>query len=358
MKRIVVLTVALCLMLSGCSQWMSSSYSSVESHTETNQQESDPALTVSSYSQLCKALITLVRDGQTRGALSVLYAEENEIRADMDQAIEEICRSNPFAVYTVEEISYECGSGSGGKTVSVRITYLQDRARADRIQRVQNAEQANWFVIQQLEACEADAVLYVDTLERLDYDRIVREHAIANPHTVMEIPQVSVSYYPEDAQQQIVEIKFTYQTNREELRVLRNKVSPVFASAQQHTTGNYSAMEKLSRLYSFLMGRYDEYTVQTSITPTYSLLLHGEGDSQAFAMVYGAMCRQAGIECRVVIGTYNGEPWAWNAVEFNGEYYYIDLLRCSRERQFRLRTSEEMAAYQWDRNSEFSKEIS
>lgn len=348
MKRIVVLVVVCCLLLSGCSAWMSSSYSSVESHLEFAQSEDRLVFPVSSYTQLNKALISMIREGATRGALSVQYAEEDEIRADMDQAIEEICRDNPFAVYTVENIDYECGSGSGGKTVSVKITYLQDRVRANKIQRVQNTEQAKRLVAQQLEACEDGLVLYVDALEQVDYAQIVEDYALSNPHTVMEIPVVAVSRYPEQGQQRVIELKFIYQTNRDELRALRNKVTPVFASALQHSTGNWTAEEKLSRLYSFLMGRYDEYQIQVSDTPAYSLLLHGIGDCRAFAMVYGAMCRQTGIDSRVVLGSCNGEPWAWNAVKIGGVYYYIDLLRCSQERKFALRTQEEMSEYDWD----------
>ena len=44
------------------------------------------------------------------------------------------------------------------------------------------------------------------------------------------------------------------------------------------------------------MERYD-YRIETSITPAYSLLRHGVGDSRAFAVVYAAMCQQAGLEC-------------------------------------------------------------
>ena len=97
------------------------------------------------------------------------------------------------------------------------------------------------------------------------------------------------------------------------------------------------------------MERYDEYHIQSSSTPAYSLLLHGVGDDRAFATVYGVMCRQAGVNCRVITGTYNGKPWAWNVVQLEGTEYYIDLLRCSQERKFTLRTRDEMKEYRWDR---------
>ena len=109
-----------------------------------------------------------------------------------------------------------------------------------------------------------------------------------------------------------------------------------------------SQSQKAEMLYTFVMNRYDYYDIQTSITPVYSLLLHGIGDSQAFAMVYAAMCRQASLNAYVISGTRDGAPWVWNAVQIDGEYYYIDLLRCNEGDGFRLYTQAEMTNYVWD----------
>ena len=95
------------------------------------------------------------------------------------------------------------------------------------------------------------------------------------------------------------------------------------------------------------MERFD-YPIETSITPAYSLLRHGVGDSRAFAMVYAAMCRSAGLECSIITGTHDGEPWTWNMVQDNGRYYHVDLLRSSGEGAFREFTDGEMSGYVWD----------
>ena len=95
------------------------------------------------------------------------------------------------------------------------------------------------------------------------------------------------------------------------------------------------------------MERYS-YKVETSITPAYSLLCHGVGDCRAFANVYAAMCRKAGLECTVISGTRDAEAWFWNMIEIDGEYYYVDLLRCSQLGGFILRKDAEMKGYVWD----------
>ena len=346
MKRILTLLMTLCVLLSGCSYWMNGSYSSVEPHKEPAKQEEKPAVSVSGYEELLSAVASVVESGAESGMISVQYGNENTVQNHMDQAIREVRQNNPFAAYAVENIEYTFGASGSRKAVSVRVTYLQNRVRTDTIQRVQTLEEVQSIIAKQLDDCAAGVVLYFEESVQPDYVQMVMDYALEYPQQVMEIPEVTVRFYPEQGRQKIVELNFTYQTSRAQLRTLQNKVAPVFSSALQYVTGDWTQNEKAMRLYAFLMGRY-EYSIQTSITPAYSLLLHGVGDHRAFAMVYGAMCRQAGLDCYMVTGTRNGTPWVWNAVRLDGVYYYIDLLRDS-QADFRLFTREEMVDYVWD----------
>ena len=53
---------------------------------------------------------------------------------------------------------------------------------------------------------------------------MVKEHALAYPENVMEQPQVSVNIYPETGESRVVELKFTYETNRDTLKDMQNQV--------------------------------------------------------------------------------------------------------------------------------------
>ena len=106
--------------------------------------------------------------------------------------------------------------------------------------------------------------------------------------------------------------------------------------------------EKYEKIFAFLMERLEEYQQETSLTPAYSLLLHGVGDTKAFAAVYSAICRSAKLECVVVTGTHSGEPWYWNIVCCDGVYYHVDLLKCKQLGRFMLETDGNMGGYVWD----------
>ena len=347
MKKLMITVLMISLLLAGCSQWMDGSYSAVIPHTEPTYQAQNTSISVVNYEQLYAALITLVEKGTENAVLSWPFKTEDLIRADMETAVSNLMQFNPFAAYAVENIRYELGTSGKQIAVSVHISYYSNRARPEKILRIQTLNQVKNVVESRLNDCDASVVLYFDHVEQVDYDQMVADYALTYPQKVMEAPEVTVSLYPEEGSQQVVELKFTYRTSRESLRTMQNKVSPVFASAAQYVSGNYSDMEKASRLYTFLMNRY-EYNIQTSITPAYSLLLHGVGDNRAFAMVYGAMCRNAGIECQIVTGTRAGEPWIWNVMQLDGEYYHLDLLQSNETGEFTLRTGQEMTDYVWD----------
>jgi hypothetical protein len=347
MRKMLAFMTVLCLLLSGCSYWMNGSYSSVEPHKEPINQTVKPAVPVSSYEQIVAALESWLETGGEDGVLALQYEEQSMAQADVEKAISVLSKTNPFAAYGVETIEYSLGASGGQNVAAIQINYLPSRVRADKIQRVQSSVEAQQIIAACLDNCDASLVLYLQNPEQADYDQMVSDYALANPQKVIEVPDVTVSLYPQEGQKQIVEIKFSYQTSRAQLRTLQNRVAPVFTSASQYVTGDWTAIQKAQRLYDFLMDRYD-YNIQTSITPSYSLLLHGVGDSRAFAVVYGAMCRQAGLDGYVVTGTRDGAPWVWNAVQIDGEYYYIDLLRCNEKDGFQLYTQAEMTSYVWD----------
>ena len=347
MKRIFAAILIVCLLLSGCANWFDGSYSSVVQHTEPSAQGEESVISVVNYYQLTKALENMVETGTENAALSMEGYDGEAIKA-VDSAIKQVCEENPFAVYGVESIRYEVGTRGGEKTVSVRITYLTNRINRKNIQRIQNEQQIKELIYKQLDDCSSGVVFYFEDWENMDYAQLVSDYAVECPQKVMEVPEVTVNLYPEEGKRRIAEVTFTYQNSRGSLRTMQSQVGLVFSSAEKCVSKDAAAEEKLSQLYAFLMERYNEYEIQTSITPAYTLLLHGVGDNKAFANVYAAMCRGAGVECRTVVGTRAGDPWIWNVAQVDGVYYHIDLLRCRDEGGFRLYADVEMEEYVWD----------
>lgn len=345
--KIAATVAAVCLLLSGCEGWMDGEYVSVKPHTEQGYRQEQEIIVVENYQELRTALAEMVENGVETGVLSVEALKQNTIEATMDNAVRYVRQTLPVGAYAVDTVSYEVGTTTGLTAVAVNISYNHNRSEIKRIRQVQGMEAAEALITAALEQCETGIVLKVEDYAETDLVQLVRDHALKNPASVMETPQVTANVYPESGNDRVVELIFTYQTSRESLRSMQSYVQPVFSSASLYVAGDGEESVKFSQLFSFLMERND-YTVETSITPAYSLLRHGVGDSRAFAMVYAAMCRKAGLEAMVISGTRAGEPWVWNLICENGVYYHVDLLQSHRVGVFRKMTDSEMSGYVWD----------
>ena len=348
MKRMIIcLAVALSLLISGCSSWMDGSYLSVELHEEQTSSTQSGVISASDYMELRTALTQMVDSGTESAVINVSEYNQPMVEAGMSMAVQYVKSMYPMGAYAVEEIEYEIGSGGGKPAVSVSIHYIHGRSEIRKIQTVPDMAAAEMKIADALEKCESGVVLLVKGYEQADVAQLVEDYAMLHPDIVMETPEVAVGVYPEMGVSRVLELKFTYQTSRESLRQMQTQVEPYFASASLYVSGNGSDGQKYAQLYGFLMERYD-YKFETSITPAYSLLCHGVGDAEAFAMVYAAMCRQAGLDCQVVTGTREGEPWWWNMVCDNGNYYHVDLLQCNASGGFWELTDADMVGYVWD----------
>lgn len=348
MRKLIPLLLIFSLLLCGCGNWLDGDYFSVIPRQEQTAQSDRPTVEVYSYSQLYSALASQVEAGAQEVYLTVNLGGESLIQSNMDSAIDELCEENPIAAYAVEKISYEFGSNIGRNTVAVTISYLRNRTEVQKIQRMKDIAEAKEAIAAHLKDCSSSLVMYLENAPQTDFAQLVTDYAQCYPQFVIEVPEVTVNLFPESGTKQVVELKFSYQTSRDSLRTMQARVHPVFASAAMIAQNEATTEEKASQLYALLMERYQEYEIQTSITPAYSLLLHGVGDPRAFATVYAAMCREAGLTCELIAGTRQGSPWVWNVVQTDSGYRHVDLLQCSADGAFSLRNDSDMAGYVWD----------
>lgn len=347
MKRTILICAlaALMLVLTGCS-FLSESYVSVTPHQEQGRGNQDGMVSAADYSQLRSALEDMVLSVRESGVINVAEYSSSALESGMSMAARYIETIYPIGAYGVSDLHYEIGSNGGKPAVAVTISYSRSRIEIQKIQSVQDVDATAEAMYEAMEDHDASLVLLVEDFQKTDFAQLAQDYAEANPGLVMEIPQVSVGIYG-NGNGRVLEFTFTYQNSREDLRQMKSQVSPVFASADLYVRGDAEDFRKYSQLYAFLMERFD-YTIETSITPAYSLLCHGVGDSRAFSMVYAAMCHRAGLECMTVTGTHAGEPRTWNIICDNGIYYHVDLLRCNGEGAFRVRSDSEMTGYVWD----------
>ena len=347
MKRnLILLAAMLCLLLCGCG-WMDGSYLSITPHQGQNATVQVKDRSASNYLQLRQALEDMVDSGTENAVINVANYRVDLVDDAIANAVRYTKERYPMGAYAVDDIQYEIGTGGGQPAISISISYIHGRSEIRKIETLPSMTLVQKRITNALDNCSDSVVMLVKSYEAIDLVQLVEDYMKDNPDIVMEKPQVAVGVYPDVGSSRILEVKFTYETSRESLRQMQQQVRRIFSSAQLYISSDATPEQKCAQLYTFLMERFD-YTVQTSITPAYSLLNHGVGDCEAFASVYAAMCRQAGLDCHLVSGTKNGKSWYWNILHEDGVNYHIDLLACSEQGKFLRLTDADMAGYVWD----------
>lgn len=345
-RRIMSLFLAISVLLGGCS-WASGSYVSVTPHHEQNSGAHSGSLSAATYSQLRALLTELTEAGTENAVINVSEFDQSILEQSMSDAVRYITSILPIGAYAIDKVNYEIGVSGGQPAISVNIAYLHGRSELRRIRQAKDMDAAKSLITAALDDCSDSVVIYVENYSEADLIQLVSDYALQQPNLVIEIPDVAVGAYPEQGLHRILELKFTYETSRDTLRGMQEEVRRVFASASLYINRGDADAQKFAQLFSFLTERFD-YKIETSITPSYSLLCHGVGDSKTFAMVYAAMCRSAGLDCRMVSGTKNGEAWYWNLICIDETYYHVDLLESSSAGQILCHLDQEMDGYVWD----------
>jgi len=347
MKKTIIFILLMALLLSGCSAWMDGEYHSVKPHASNGDKLADDVITVSDYDELRAALFEIVESGIQESTIYITGFGPENIEKYMNTAIYQMFQSSAIGAYAVDEITYESGISGGANAIAVSVSYLHGRQEILRIKNAQDMQSVKNYISAALRNCESSVVIKVDEYIGADIEQLVKEYVNDNPHLCMELPMVSYAVYPNQGRERVLEIYFTYQNSRADLQMMQNIVSPIFAAAELYVQNSDGPTQKYEQLSAFLMERFD-YKLETSVTPVYSLLRYGVGDSKAFAMVYSIMCQNADLTCQVVSGTKNGEAYYWNMVEIEDEFFHIDLLASSEAEDFSLMSAEEMIGYVWD----------
>jgi hypothetical protein len=346
MKRFLILMLCITLLLSGCS-WLDGEYHSVKLHASDGNKLSDDVVTVSDYIELRDALLEMVTSGRQQSTFYISGFDLSDAEQYMTAAIMHVKGDSAIGAYALDEITYESGNSGGNPAIAVEASYIHGRQEILRIKTVSDTKSVKNLLTSALRNCETSLVVKVKDYEKMDVQALVKEYAAENPHLCMEVPQVTFSTYPEQGSERVLEVFFTYQNSRETLKMMQDMVLPIFQAAEVYVRDSESEGLKYEQLYAFLMERFD-YKIETSITPVYSLLRYGVGDSKAIAMVYNLMCQNANLSCKIVGGTKDGEAYYWNIIHFGNVDYHVDLLECSTAGEFTVMVPEEMTGYVWD----------
>ena len=348
-KAALLLCALLLALLCGCSRLVPDEYMQVTPHSpETKTQEQADVLTVNNYKTLKNALRSLVQNGVEHG---VLHASQydGDIEADLPQAAYEIARVDPIGSYAIDYITHDCTLIVTYYEIRVDITFRDMLTPLDEIEYAGGETEANRLIASALENYDDHLTLYATYPGKPDYAQLVETYCTEHLKDHAAQPVLTVTSYPADARNRIVELVFDYPASKAQLQEMQQDVAESLRAAEIYVRYCANETEKAALLFTYLAERFPYEEGQTQ-TPVYSALCQGIADSESMAQSWQLLCDEAGLTCQTVSGMRGGESYWWNIMELDGVSCHVDILRDLLNRgTLRLRYDEDMAGeYYWD----------
>ena len=87
-----------------------------------------------------------------------------------------------------------------------------------------------------------------------------------------------------------------------------------------------SEAKKIIKIHDYICNHVDYAynSTEEQIYTAYGALCTGKAVCQGYAVLFYRLCKEAGLSVRIISGTGNGGPHAWNIVRIGSKYYNVD----------------------------------
>ena len=125
-----------------------------------------------------------------------------------------------------------------------------------------------------------------------------------------------------------ISFAFTYYTTQQQEAAVTSSVNSVMKSLNLSGKSEY---DKIYAIYNYICGHvtYDDANLSNDAYKlkytAYAALINGTSVCQGYAVLLYRMLLEAGIDCRIISGTGNGGPHAWNIARIGSMYYNMDV---------------------------------
>ncbi len=347
MKRFAVLVLLLSL-LTGCSRLSAREYLSIRPHEETEDRpEQTDAVLAEDYLGLRAAVEDFVREGQTEGLIRV-NSYEGDVESDLTEVVYEVSRMEPLGAFAVENMTHECVRIVSYYEIRIHTTFRRTRQELEQVEMIVSQKHLETRLAEALEQGEELLLFQMNDYQNQDVTELVRQYCFEHPENVVEPPETTVQLYPQSGRERLLEIRISSTLPLESRLERRKALRETVDGAAEYIRYRKTPMDKVQLLYTYLITRF-AYEEQETVTPVYSALCEGVAEPEGLAQGWKLICDKAGVECHVVQGMKNGQPYTWNIISLDGEYRHTDLAQCVMERGgLILRTDRNMNEYYWD----------
>ena len=323
-KCLLALLTAAALLLSGCSSMLSREFTEITVHNTAPTTEGNTStLRAESYQELVNALIYLISQHEEEGSIR-LYFDSEDVETELESACLEVVQESPLGAYAVEFIKPSVSFVVSYYQADLQIQYRRTREQISSIVSATGTSAIRSELESALDSFAEECVLRISYFsEDEDYIRaLFLEAYYSSPGAALDLPDLSISVYPDNGSQRIVEILLTYHLAPDEL----SKRKELLDLACQELLRSIRSPSGDAQLSAAAQAVLDEggYLPEGGST-AYHALLDGGANSEGLALAMALMCQELGVDYQVVQGTLNDQPHFWLVVSTSEGWRHLDL---------------------------------
>lgn len=322
-KRLLALTLALCLGLSGCTALLNREYSSSTPHVEYPVSEKSALLQAENYRGLVNAILYFITEHEESGVVHLTYAPDlQQVTDDLDAACREVRSEDPLGAYAVEDIQYAAEHFTSYYEVTVSITYARTVEEVAAIVPVAGSSAIRQPVSSAMSAFADKCVFRVSyfTGDASSLRQMVWQTWLDTP-LALDRPTVRVSLYPGSGTSRIIEFALDWP---QDTKALAEQSAALEQRALQLLErANLSPEELTPEALLTVLRRAAAYDPEGEST-AYAVLVEGRGNALGFAQALRLLCQLTDLEATVAEGRRDGQRQFWLIVNTPEGYRHLD----------------------------------
>lgn len=305
--RILALILSCLLLCSGCTAMLDRSHSSTTTHVDYSVTDDSSILRAESYQALVNSILYFVGEHVGSGTVR-LYNYTGNVTADLQRACAEVTEQDPLGSYAVRDITYESTRILTYYEVRFTITYRRSIAEVAEIRTVSGITGVRNELKRMTSTRSAYTTLrtaYFDGNAKLVSDLFWLSF-YSTPTSALEPPSLTVSFYPEEGSQRILEVTAEWPVSAAELAEYTQKLVTA-ASLLTETSppaGDTYTVEELAALLR------QQISYDPSGSAAALAALSGEPvNDLGVLLALEYLCQQHGTEVSVAADTSGSQMW-------------------------------------------------
>lgn len=349
----IILLAALAFSLCGCSSMFEKEYVVIEDYVPAIPQEisADEKVVVKNFSSLKQAIQRWVSEGRTDGDIIFDSEYVGNASEDMASACWQIRTQNAICAYCVDNISYEVSRIVAYDEAAVHISYADFGVSVEDIVRLTFSSGVDELLLKAINNSADKLAVYIlngtytaESMENLVL-QVYHDHPVCTPKE----PKVNINIYSGTGMQRLYELEFDYGISADQLQTRKKELAEFSAFSEEDIAEPDMGKRALSACV--YLTENCELSDSSQDNNAYSALINKCGNSEGLALAYVELCRELGLNCKIVYGQKDWESHCWNIVTVSGSNYHVDVSECitnGMKSGFLLNDQRMWSRYRWD----------